>query len=108
MEKVISKKDIDLISIGIQFAFEAGKWAGQVELEEHNDNEQYGSCAIESVYSRKTTMPLHNASKNREVVYNLRSLEWRKGVIKSSEKYKEKALEIILKVLLENNIEGEK
>lgn len=95
----ISKKDIALISLGIQFAFEAGKWAGQVELEEHMDNEQYAESALEFICSRKTAMPTRPASQGKEVVYKLRSSEWRKGVIKSSEKYKQEALELIIKSL---------
>jgi hypothetical protein len=72
-------------------AFEAGKWVGQVELEEHFDNDQYAQAALESLAARKTAMPLHEESTGRTVTVNLRSDEWRRGVRKSACKYMETA-----------------
>jgi len=80
----------------LQMAFEAGKWAGQVELEEHYDNEQYSKVALESIYSKKTAMPLDKASHEKQVTIKLRSDEWRNGVKKSSQEYLEKALQTLL------------
>lgn len=90
------KDDIELV---IQLAFEAGKWVGQVELEEHYDKEQFSSSIIESLHSHKTAMPLHESSIGRTVKVNLRSNEWRKGVRKSSEEYKQKAIKILTELI---------
>jgi len=89
----------------IGIAFEAGKWAGQVELEEHYDNSQYGDAIVESIYSKKNAMPMISGSKGRTVTVRLRSKNWRKGVIADSEKYKLKAKEMLMKALAEK---GEK
>lgn len=89
------------IEIAIQLAFESGKWAGQVELEEHYDKEQYSTSIIESLHSKKTAMPIKECSNGRTVTINLRSQEWRNGVIKSSEEYKQKAINLLKN---ENNI----
>lgn len=89
----------DEINAILQLAFEAGKWAGQVELEEHYDKEQYGSAITESLYSRKTSMPKDRASEGREVTIRLRSQEWRDGVKKSSHEYMEKAIDYLVKII---------
>ena len=72
-------------------AFEAGKWVGQVELEEHYDREQYSSVVIELLSAKKTAMPLHESSNGRTVIINLRSDIWREGVRKSANEYLNKA-----------------
>lgn len=86
------------MNIALQLAFEAGKWAGQVELEEHFDREQYSQVILESLQSRKTNMPGNKPSTGKTVIVNLRSDIWRNGVKKSAQEYLEKA-EIILKLL---------
>lgn len=78
-------------------AFEAGKWVGQVELEEHYDREQYSTAIVESFYSKKNAMPLHDASNGRSVTINLRSNTWREGVRKSANEYLEKAKKLLIK-----------
>lgn len=80
-----------IIEGALQLAFEAGKWVGQVELEEHFDREQYSTVMAESVNSRKTSSPGDLASQGRTVRVNLRSDEWRQGVRKSANEYLEKA-----------------
>lgn len=96
---MIKEKKKTIIEAGLRLAFEAGKWAGQVELEEHFDLEQYSSVAVESLMARKTSMPISKQSTGRTVTINLRSDEWRNGVKKSSIKYLDKAKELIFKAL---------
>lgn len=79
----------------IQLAFEAGKWEGQVELEEHYDKEQYSVSIIEHFHSKKMAMPIKDASTGRTVSVNLRSENWREGVRKSSNEYKQKAIQML-------------
>jgi hypothetical protein len=83
------------VKTALDLAFEAGKWEGQVELEEHYDREQYSQSILESFYSKKTTTPLHGESKGRQVIINLRSHEWRNGVRKSTKEYLEKAFVVV-------------
>ena len=78
--------------VAFALAFEAGKWIGQVELEEHYDKEQYSTSFIEVFHSKKTTMPKNEISSGKTVTINLRSQKWRDGVKKSSKKYLEKAM----------------
>lgn len=81
--------------MALQLAYEAGKWAGQVELEKHYDNEQYSQVIFESILSKKTSMPFSNESIGNQVLITLRSKEWREGVIKSSKEYLKKAKDIL-------------
>lgn len=67
----------------IDLAFETGKWAGQVELEEHYDREQYSAVMPEVFSSKKTNLPADLASPDRTVRVNLRSQAWRDGVRKT-------------------------
>jgi hypothetical protein len=80
------------MNAALALAFEAGKWVGQVELEEHFDKQQYGQAVLEVAYSRRSAMPLLDASSGRTVTVNLRSDAWRNGVRKSAQEYLEKAL----------------
>lgn len=98
----MDKEQEALIGAAIQFAFEAGKWAGQVELEEHMDNEQYAASVLESLYSKNMSMPMESASNGKEVTYRLRSQQWRDGVIKSSNEYRKYASDLIKDKLLNN------
>lgn len=93
----------ELIEVALLLAFEAGKWEGQVELEEHYDRNQYMESIVEVAYSRKNSMPLKDASTGRTVTINLRSEKWREGVRKSSKEYVKKA-----QLLIMNEIHDEK
>lgn len=93
------ENNIDLI---FELVFTAGRWQGQVDLEKHYDREQYATAAVESIWSRKTTKPLHESSSARSVNVNLRSEQWRDGVEKSAKGYLKKAKEILILNLLEN------
>ena len=89
----------DTILIAIELAFEAGKWHGQVELEEHMDREQYSQVMPEAINTRRTATPGDLASTGRTVRYNLRSNKWRQGVKKSAAEHKNNAIESIFKKL---------
>lgn len=85
-----------IIEVALELAYEAGKWVGQVELEEHYDRNQFAEALIEVAYSRKNAMPIREASTGRTVTINLRSDKWREGVRKSSREYLEKAMAFIV------------
>lgn len=87
------------MNAAIQLAFEAGKWAGQVELEEHFDREQFSQAVLESLNSRKTSMPSIPESTGRTVTINLRSEQWRNGVKKSAREYLEMAERFLEKLV---------
>lgn len=84
-----------LICAAIDIAYEAGKWHGQVELEQHFDNEQYACCALEVLHAKKYGGPSCHASTGKSVTINLRSHNWRVGVVKSSGQYKKIALKML-------------
>jgi hypothetical protein len=84
-----------IIQVALDLAFEAGKWEGQVELEEHYDSEQYSQSVIEMLYSKKNTTPISGASNGNTVTINLRSKKWRDGVRKSAKEYLEKAMTLV-------------
>lgn len=84
------------IEIAIKLAYEAGRWRGQVDLEEHYDCEQFSQVMPEVFASRKTALPHDLASTGRTVKINLRSDKWRIGVVKSSLEYLRKATENVL------------
>jgi hypothetical protein len=92
----------DTIRMAIEIAFEAGKWVGQVELEEHYDKEQYSTAIIESLYSKKNAMPIKDASNGKTIEINLRSDKWREGVHKSSGEYKQKAIKMLIDYINNN------
>lgn len=85
-----------IIQVALELAYEAGKWAGQVELEEHYDKSQFAEAFLEAIYSRKNAMPLKDASTGRTVTVNLRSDKWREGVRKSSREYLDKAMAFVV------------
>lgn len=85
------------IEYAVEMAFLAGKWAGQAELEEHYDNEQYAQCMLESINAKNTSMPSQTVSVGKNVSITLRSKKWRKGVIKSATEYKLKCIEMLCK-----------
>ncbi len=80
-----------ILEAALELAFEAGRWQGQVDLEEHYDREQYSQALPEVFASRKTGMPNDLASIGRTVRINLRSDEWRKGVRQSVQEYLDRA-----------------
>jgi hypothetical protein len=75
----------------LQLAYEAGRWQGPVDLEEHYDREQYSQVLPEVFASRRTSSPGDFASTGRTVRVNLRSDEWREGVRRSVQEYLNKA-----------------
>ena len=81
--------------IALQLAFLAGRWRGQVDLEEHYDREQYSSVVPEAVNSRKMCLPQDLPSVGRTCRINLRSDKWREGVKKETEKYMNEARAIL-------------
>jgi len=85
-----------IIRAALELAFEAGKWEGQVELEEFYDRNQFSEAFIEAVYSRKNAIPLKKASTGRAVTVNLRSDKWREGVRKSAREYVDKAMAFVV------------
>lgn len=96
LDLISSSEFLSTIEAALQIAFEAGKWEGQVELEEHYDKSQLPEAIIESIYSRKNAMPLKDASTGRTVTVNLRSEKWREGVRKSSKEYVDRAMHLVL------------
>lgn len=84
-----------IVQASLNLAFEAGKWEGQVELEEHYDREQYSQVLAEAINSRKTSSPADLASNGRTVRVNLRSQAWRDGVRNSAKEYLEKAMLLV-------------
>src|SRR5690554_4800744 len=85
-----------IIQIALELAYEAGKWAGQVDLEEHYDRSQYAEAFLEAAYTHKNAKPLRPASTGRTVTVNLRSDKWREGVRKSSREYLDKAMAFVV------------
>lgn len=86
------------IKLCLQLAFEAGKWMGQVDLEKHMDNEQYSEALLHS-YITHTKCIQPSECHNREVIYNLRSDEWRKGVELTAKNYLKEAEDILITYL---------
>lgn len=86
------------IKLCLQLAFEAGKWMGQVDLEKHMDNEQYSESLLHS-YITHTKCIQPSECHNREVIYNLRSDEWRKGVELTAKNYLKEAENILIMYL---------
>lgn len=94
--KVSGSEFLLIVEAALLLAFEAGKWEGQVELEEHYDRSQFSEAFLEAAYARKNAMPLKDASTGRTVTVNLRSDKWREGVRKSAKEYVDKALELVV------------
>jgi len=96
VETVPNSEFISIVGAALQIAFEAGKWEGQVELEEHYDRSQLSEAIMESIYARKNAMPMKDSSTGRTVTVNLRSEKWREGVRNSTKEYVDKAMLLIL------------
>lgn len=92
-----TKSEINaVIDAALMIAYEAGRWCGQVDLEEHYDNEQYKDALLEGLYAKRTAMPLYDSAVNRRTVnIELRSDEWREGARKTSQEYVENARQLI-------------
>jgi len=84
-----------MVHAAFDLVYEAGKWEGQVELEEHYDREQYSTAIIEVLHSCKNATPINDASTGNTVTVNLRSQKWRDGVRKSTNVYLEKAMLLV-------------
>lgn len=95
-ENLLISVDFGVIQAALDLAFEAGKWEGQVELEEFFDRNQFAEAILEAAYSRKNAMPLKDSSTERTVTVNLRSDKWREGVRKSARKYVDKAMAFVV------------
>ena len=96
----MSKEEINnFFDIILQMVFEAGCWVGQVELEEHYDNEQYSTVVFEAIKSKKISIPLFKESTNKTVIVELRSDKWRNGVRKNANLYIEKAKFYLIKYI---------
>ena len=92
-----SLQQLDCIEAAILLAFEAGKWVGQVEMEESMEANSFFYAFQESFYSDKSgggvshSVGIDKDFETRPVRYNLRSNVWRKGVLKSANEYLDKA-----------------
>ena len=82
----------------LRLAFEAGRWLGQVDLEEHIDREQYSQSLFEAFLTREKCIQ-NSECQDREVLYNLRSDKWRDGVKLSTSESLEMAEKILLQAL---------
>ena len=96
IDGVSGSVNFGIIKTALELAFEAGKWEGQVELEEFYDRNQFAEAFLEAAYSRKNAMPLKDASTGRTVTVNLRSDKWREGVRKSVREYVDKAMTFVV------------
>jgi hypothetical protein len=87
----------EVVEAALLLAFEAGKWVGQVELEEFIERNSFFDAFLGSVYSSKSgggvchSVSIDDNFETRPVKYNLRSQKWRDGVRKSADEYVEKA-----------------
>ena len=87
----------EVVDAALLLAFEAGKWAGQVELEEFMEENSFFDAFLGSIYSRKTgggvshSVSIDKDFETRPVKYNLRSNKWREGVRKRANEYLKKA-----------------
>lgn len=82
----------------LRLAFEAGRWRGQVDLEEHIDREQYSQALFEAFLTSEKCIQ-NSECQNREVLYSLRSEKWREGVKLSTSESLKMAEEILLMAL---------
>lgn len=87
----------------MMLAYEAGKRAWQVELEEFMENQQFWKSALEAISARTTWMPTQDSSTGREVTYTLRSDKRREWVRISANKYLDDAVNLLFKLY---NVDG--
>lgn len=77
----------------------AGRWRGQVDLEESMDNNFFDAFLIWNHAQKSGGQCLHTVSSDdinsRPVRYNLRSNEWREGVKKETDKWLDEARELL-------------
>ena len=72
----MTEKEKWLFMWAMELAFMAGRWRGQVDLEEDMDND-YFDAFIWVLHDKKTAMPLHTVSctwDERAVKYKLRNI----------------------------------
>ena len=78
--------------LALQLAFEAGKWAGEVEMEERIERQVCCTSLGEYGYCQNTGMPFFPANlENIQSTITLRSQKWRDSVKKQVSEYMEKA-----------------
>jgi len=87
----------------LYLVFEAGRWRGQVDLEEHMDNNSYFDAFLTGMYAKKSGGECtHTVSGNenlngKPVKYNLRSDKWRNGVTKETNKTLKETINKLIK-----------
>ena len=70
-----------LFEICIKLAFQSGQWAGEVDLEERMERLRGTHIMFVDIpYIKRTTMPLKSFGSDNQVMYSLRSEDWRSGV----------------------------
>lgn len=90
--KLFAPINESLLEAALELAYEAGRWHGEVDLEERIDRQQYGECLGEVFNSYKTCMPQGlPILEGRRATCFLRSEDWRQGVVKESRGILEKA-----------------
>jgi len=88
----------------MELAFIAGRWRGQVDLEEDMDNSSYFDAMLTCVHAKKTGGECkHTVASDdvdqRPVRYNLRSDKWRAGVKKTTDDNLNKAINQLFEAL---------
>lgn len=88
-------KRMTTIRSALEIAFMAGRWRGQVDLEEHMDNNFFDAFLGAIRAEKRGGQCLHSVSldspDSRPVKYNLRSDQWREGVKKETAKWLKEA-----------------
>jgi hypothetical protein len=91
----------DILKAYWDICYELWRWRGQVDLEEHMDN-NFFDAFLWVLYDKKTAMPLHKVScdwEERAVKYKLRSDHWREWVKKTTKEKMDKTLDILNNLL---------
>lgn len=87
------------INSAIHIAFLAGRWRGQVDLEESMDSNFFDAFMMFNHAQKTGGQCMHTVSldspDSRPVKYNLRSDKWREGVKKETKKWLDEAREIL-------------
>lgn len=91
---------LDIVAVSLRLAFEAGKLAGQVELEVDMENNSFFDAVLGSLYSRKTggvfvTTTIDNEMRTRPVKYCLRSNKWRTSAMELANSSLKEAFKIV-------------
>ena len=98
----MEEKDKQLLKSVLELAFMAGRWRGQVDLEEDMDNNCFDAC-LSSIHSTKSggacihSVAMDNDNPNsKPVKYNLRSDEWKEGVKKTTKEHLDDAYNMFI------------